>query len=290
MTAAGFFTGMGGVGGETVRFDISQRMRLLAGKLKDELESIDLSVLMPLRVETEQDGTDGTSFTRADSEKPVFMCVTEHTRNIDGTAADGNLLKAGDWRCLAWQLERAYPAEFARPEVALSLIAQNKTVENHLTINITGAEASQIEAQALPVRQKVAEMIARYRPAISGNGESKVREVEALAVVEQHVPQAVPQAVSEVAEPAIITHSEGDEKRREFWKTLVTSNPQSLVAKETAILAIRTLLLELQGFKAHRAQINFDHDPVTAGDLFDKLEKLCGGSAGWQLAQKLSGY
>jgi hypothetical protein len=48
--------------------------------------------------------------------------------------------------------------------------------------------------------------------------------------------------------------------------------------------------VQLQGFKAHRARIDFDNDPPTLSDLFDKLEKLCGGSAGWQLAQKLGGY
>jgi hypothetical protein len=37
----------------------------------------------------------------------------------DRVDADGKLLKAGDWRSLAWSLERAYPGEFARPEVAL---------------------------------------------------------------------------------------------------------------------------------------------------------------------------
>jgi hypothetical protein len=34
---------------------------------------------------TEQDGTDGTSFTGATSQRIIYMCITEHTRNIDGT-------------------------------------------------------------------------------------------------------------------------------------------------------------------------------------------------------------
>jgi hypothetical protein len=75
--------------------------------------------------ETERDGINGRSSTGAARQTPFYVCVTEHTRNIDGTAADGNLVKAGDSRCLAWQLERAYPAEFARPEVALNLAIQN---------------------------------------------------------------------------------------------------------------------------------------------------------------------
>jgi hypothetical protein len=34
---------------------------------------------------TEQDGTDGTSFTEAEGQAHLFMCMTEHTRNSDGT-------------------------------------------------------------------------------------------------------------------------------------------------------------------------------------------------------------
>jgi hypothetical protein len=47
--------------------------------------------------------------------------------------------------------------------------------------------------------------------------------------------------------------------------------------------------VQLQGFKAHRAQIDFADDPVTLGGVFDLLEKM-GGTAGWQLAQKLAAY
>ena len=68
------------------------------------------------------------------------------------------------------------------------------------------------------------------------------------------------------------------------------SGPKRKVSKETAVFAIRTILLQVKGFKGHRAQIDFEHDPVTVGELFDKLERLCRGSAGWQLAQKLGGY
>jgi hypothetical protein len=50
------------------------------------------------------------------------------------------------------------------------------------------------------------------------------------------------------------------------------------------------LLVQTIGYKAHRTQIDFADDPVTVDDLFALLEKLSGGSADWQLAQKLRGY
>ena len=113
---------------------------------------------------------------------------------------------------------------------------------------------------------------------MSGNDQSKVREVEAEAVVEENVSQAV------------ITHREGDEKNQNFWRQLVVASPQTLISKETAEFSIRQLLVQTVGYKAHRMAIDFDHDPITVEGLFSRLEKLCGGSAGWQLAQKLGGF
>jgi hypothetical protein len=91
-------------------------------------------------------------------------------------------------------LERAYPAEFARPEVALNLIAQQNVTENHLTINITAQEAESIESQAGPVRAKVAEMFKAYRPSELGNGNGhsaesakKVIDVESERVPERPI-------------------------------------------------------------------------------------------------------
>jgi hypothetical protein len=41
---------------------------------------------------------------------------------------------------------------------------------------------------------------------------------------------------------------------------LVSSNPESLVAKETAEFAIRVLLVQTQGFRGHRMKIDFGGD------------------------------
>jgi len=46
----------------------------------------------------------------------------------------------------------------------------------------------------------------------------------------------------------------------------VDSGPKRKVSKETAVFAIRTILLQVKGFKGHRAQIDFEHDPVTVGN------------------------
>jgi hypothetical protein len=135
----------------------------------------------------------------------------------------------------AWLLERRFPESFSRPEVQLNLIQQNNVVENHLTIRITAEEYAAIEAQNEPVRRRVEEMFQKYRPGL-GNGEKVHCEVEVEAVLEQQAPEAPGLAV--------IRHREGDEKSQAFWKMLVSSDPQSFVSKETAIFAIRVLLVQ----------------------------------------------
>jgi hypothetical protein len=77
--------------------------------------------------------------------------------------------KQRDWVRIAWFLERRYPERFARPEIQLSF--NNSYTQNNLSINISGAEAKQIEAEAKPIRDDVSSMFARYRPG-NGNGKS----------------------------------------------------------------------------------------------------------------------
>jgi hypothetical protein len=178
-----------------------------------------------------------------------------------------------NFAALCWLLERRHPELFGRPEIQLNMISQNNTVENHLLIHITGTEATAIELQAQPVRDAVGEMFRQYRP--TGNGEGRVHNIEATPVSEV------------VREPPPITHrGDSDAQNPLFWRTLVSSSPESKITKTTAVFVIRTLLLQTLGFKANRITVNFADDPVTLGDMFGLLEKL-GGPAGWQLAQKL---
>jgi hypothetical protein len=106
------------------------------------------------------------------------LAAVEERWQLIKRAAEGYKENPPDWRAAAWCLERTNAADFARPEVALNLIAQNNVTENHLTINITGTEATAIELQAQPVRAAVGEMFKQYRP-VSGNGNAEARDIEA---------------------------------------------------------------------------------------------------------------
>jgi hypothetical protein len=71
--------------------------------------------------------------------------------------------KLGDWKALAWSLERTEASSFARPEVQLNLIQQNNTTVNALSITITPQEIRGIEAVAEPTRLKVRQMLEEYQ-------------------------------------------------------------------------------------------------------------------------------
>jgi hypothetical protein len=183
-----------------------------------------------------------------------------------------------NFAALCWLLERRHPEFFSRPEVQLAVIQQSNTVENNLTINISQAEAEAIERQSQPVREQIAAMFRQYRALEQGNGEQNLRDIEANPVPEP------------VHEPPVITHRDGDSDQDQgFWRRLVSAAPESKVARRTAVFAVRWLLAQTIGYKAHRTEINFTEDPTTVEDLFATLERLSGG-AGWQAAQKLGGY
>jgi hypothetical protein len=185
------------------------------------------------------------------------------------------------WQGTSWCLERLYGARFAKPEIQLSF-NNNSLTQNFLSISISGTEAKEIELVASPIRESVQKMYAHYRPGVLGNGNNGGKENDVETIL-------LPEPEQEVARMPVVTHQAGGEKSQAFWRTLVSSDPEALVAKQTAIFAIRIILLELQGLKAHRAEIEFDCDPVTLGDLFALLEKLSGPS-GWQLMQRKAGF
>jgi hypothetical protein len=249
-------------------------------KFAAQAGDIDLDTLVLWR-------TKDSEFNRALSQARL-AAVEEKWKQIQKAAqdrldADGNLVKAGDWKCLAWSLERAYPAEFARPEVALNLAMQNNVTQNYLSISITAGEYARIEAVADPARQAVASMFEKYRPQSQGNGEGEVHDVEVT-------PTSAP--IQQPAEPAVIEHKAGDEKRQAFWRMLVSSDPEkALVARATATFVCQEILRELSGYRAAGVKIEFfNDDPVRLCDVLGAIDKLCEGPSGWQAMQKKAGF
>jgi hypothetical protein len=95
---------------------------------------------------------------QAEVERVVAECALRRLRKIEKHGEE-------NFAACCWLLERRHPELFARSEIQLAVIQQNKTVENSLTIKITEAQASEIETQAQPVREKVQAMFSAYRMA-----------------------------------------------------------------------------------------------------------------------------
>ena len=95
--------------------------------------------------------------------------------------------KPGDWKALAWSLERTEASSFARPEVQLNLIQQNNVTENHLSITISPEEVRKIESEAAPEREKVRQMFDDYRKRCGGGegGEQDIRDSSVSMAVQE---------------------------------------------------------------------------------------------------------
>jgi hypothetical protein len=167
----------------------------------------------------------------------------------------------------AWILERRFPADFSRPEVQLNLIQQNNVTENHLSITISAEELREIESTAEPVRAKVMEMFAQYRPAAElGNGEPEKPVIPVEA---------------EIKEPAI-ERKAGDEHKAEFWSQF-TADRERLVERGTAEFVVRQIVSETIG--PHRCgKIEFGQEIITVGTCLDSIDRLVGAGnpGGWR--------
>jgi hypothetical protein len=109
-------------------------------------------------------------------EQARLACVQERWEQIM-KLGKGTEEKPGDWKALAWSLERTEASSFARPEVQLNLIQQNNVTENRLSITISAQELKEVEAQASPEREKVRQMFAAYRPgALRGGNTERDRD------------------------------------------------------------------------------------------------------------------
>jgi len=175
----------------------------------------------------------------------------------------------------SWILERRFPELFSRPEVQLNL--QTNVVQSNLTIIIAPEEVREIEAQAAPIRDKVQQMVAAYRPGALGNGNgSGARTVDVQAEPVEKQPEDLTPITTKKDKP-------------EFWFQFCGSGERA-VSKEVAIYVASTIVNETVGRGiGNQAIVAFKSDPVTVSDVLAVIDRLCGGPAGWQHLQRKAG-
>jgi hypothetical protein len=82
---------------------------------------------------------------------PIKKYETERKRLYINKIKDG---KQRDWTRIAWWMERRWPLEYSRPEVAASIRNSTTTVTNQ-TLVISGEVAAELTARATSVRDQV---------------------------------------------------------------------------------------------------------------------------------------
>jgi hypothetical protein len=184
---------------------------------------------------------------------------------------------ADGWQGTAWLLERLYPTRFSKPEVQISLSNSYQTV-NTLSITISPQEARQLEVQASPIRAKISDMFAAYRPGAVANGNGhRSRDIQAEPVEKEALPSIVRKA--------------GDENSSAFWNLFASGASERLVDKATAIFVTALIVSETLGAgRGHQAITAFKSEQPTVGDVLCVIDRLCGGSAGQQLLQRKAGF
>jgi hypothetical protein len=186
--------------------------------------------------------------------------------------------RVDNWQALSWLVERQFPTRFSKPEIQISLSNSFNQTVNALSITIAPEEAQAIEAVAAPVREKVRQMFASYKPALEagGNGEGR-RTVDVEA-----------EQVKEPENLAPIT-DKGDTPA--FWNQFASGSGERLVSKEVAIYVAATIVNETvaRGI-GNQAIVSFKSgEPITVAAVLAVIERLS-GPAGFQLLQRKAGF
>jgi hypothetical protein len=170
------------------------------------------------------------------------------------------------------------PQRYSKPELLISLNNSFNQTVNALSITVSAEEAKRIEAVAEPVRQKVREMMAAYRPNLgNGNGHGH-RTVDVQA-----------EPVKKPEELAPITSKDGSDKP-DFWFQFASGSGERAVSKEVAIHVASTIVNETVGRGiGNQAIVAFKSERPTVADVLAVIDRLCGGPAGWQYLQRKAG-
>jgi hypothetical protein len=182
-----------------------------------------------------------------------------------------------NWAAIAWQLERAFPHEFGKPEAQLNL--QVNSQQNINTGLVVSAEvAEKLEQRSRKIEAEVDARLAAHRPKglEEGNGDYPP-------------PGAAERVVEAELVPDIITLPPEPQRTPSWWRQLSRGDGARGITSQAALFVIETVRVQVYGLeRAAGMEIEFDDREPKLRDVYSAIADLC-GPRGWEVLIELGG-
>jgi hypothetical protein len=179
------------------------------------------------------------------------------------------------WAAIAWQLERAFPHEFGKPETQFNLAVRSQT-NNTLAISIE--EAEKLQERSRRITDEVGQLFADRHAKFEAQRPFPDSPPGAARVIE----------AEPVPEPITLPREEG-RRRESWWRQLSRGGGARGIEREAFMYALDTVTVALYGRqKAGQLEIDAGDGELFLRDLHAAIQDL-GGSQAWAILLKLGG-
>lgn len=185
-------------------------------------------------------------------------------------AAEDTDKQRGDWKALAWCLERAHPQSFSRPEIQLGVQINNSQTVNN-TLVVTAEVATVIQTRVERADANIEKLFRERKVAQTNlgdgkNGDDTHKVAMSLAADAIRLPTGQP--------------TPG------WWSQLSVGSGERLISDDAAEYVIRTIAVEVLGAqRTSGLAIELEAGDTVLRDVWSALSDLT-GTLGWSALVK----